>query len=152
MLSKDETVRLAAAYAEQGFLCSESVLLALCKSQNVKSDLVPQIATGFGAGIGRSGEVCGALAGGVMGLGLRFGRSIVDDTQDERRPYWFALELLIQFKSHFGHVRCRELLGLDLSCAEDIRKYREQGLWDTRCREFIVTTTGLAHDLLAGES
>jgi len=151
MLSKDETMQLAADYAEQGFLCSESVLLALCKSLNVSSELVPRIATGFGAGIGRSGEVCGALSGGVMGLGLRFGRSTVDDVQDERRPYWFAQELVAQFKANFGHVRCRDLLGLDLSRAEDVRTYREQKMWDTRCRELIATTTGLAHDLLARE-
>jgi hypothetical protein len=67
MLTKDEAVNLAASHAEAEFLCSEAVLMALAKCLGVESKLIPKIATGFGAGIGRQGEVCGALSGAVMG-------------------------------------------------------------------------------------
>ena len=61
MITKDETVDLAASKAEEGWLCSEAVLQALAEALNVSSELIPRIATGFAAGIGRSGEVCGAV-------------------------------------------------------------------------------------------
>jgi C_GCAxxG_C_C family probable redox protein len=92
MLSKEEVVRRVAGYAEDDFLCSEAVLMALSECLGVSSEIIPRIATGFGAGVGRKGEVCGALLGGVMGLGLRFGRSTADEGEGERRPYWLRAQ------------------------------------------------------------
>jgi C_GCAxxG_C_C family probable redox protein len=97
MLTKEETLKLAQSYADQHFLCSESCLLALAGAQFVESPLIPRIATGFGAGIGRSGETCGAVTGAVIGLGIRYGRDRVEPVQD-RRPYWYATEFLKRFK------------------------------------------------------
>jgi C_GCAxxG_C_C family probable redox protein len=151
MLSKDETVRLAAGYAGEGLLCSEAVLMALSECLGVSSEIIPRIATGFGAGIGREGEVCGALSGGVMGLGLRFGRSTVENEEGERRPYWFSTELGARFREQLGHVRCEDLLGLDLSRVEDVQAYHERGLWETICLEIIEVATGLACDILMAD-
>jgi C_GCAxxG_C_C family probable redox protein len=151
MLTREETARTAAGYAEQGFLCSEAVLMAIGDLLGFKSDAIPRIATGFGAGIGRRGEVCGAASGGVMGLGLRFGRDTVEGDEGERRPYWYAAEFMDGFRAWCGGVRCRDLLVLDLSRPEDVEEYHRRGCWDTRCRELIETAAGLAHDLLASE-
>jgi C_GCAxxG_C_C family probable redox protein len=87
LLSRSEIMAVAASHAEGDLLCSESVLLAISELLGVESELIPRIATGFGAGIGRRGEVCGALAGGVMGLGLVYGRSAPGAGEDGRRPY-----------------------------------------------------------------
>jgi C_GCAxxG_C_C family probable redox protein len=151
VLSKKETVAFALKSAEQGFLCSESVLLALGKCQGVSSDLIPRVATGFGAGFGRMGEVCGAISGAILGLGIRFGRSVVTKQLEARRPYWFTTELLDRFKGRFGSVRCRDLTGLDLSREADVQRYHDQKLWDTRCRDFVRFATELAYDLLRSE-
>jgi C_GCAxxG_C_C family probable redox protein len=146
MMSKVEAVRLAAGYAEEGFLCSEAVLMALSECLGVSSEIIPRIATGFAAGMGRNGEVCGALSGGVVGLGLRFGRSTAEE--GERRPYWFSAELAARFREQLGHIRCEDLLGLDLSRVEDVKTYHERGLWETACQEIIKVATGLAYDML----
>ncbi|MFX1474875.1 MAG: C-GCAxxG-C-C family (seleno)protein [Promethearchaeota archaeon] len=151
MLSKEETVQLSAQYAEKGFLCSEAVLLALSKCLEISSDIIPRIATGLGGGIGRVGEVCGALTGGVLGLGLKFGRTEVSAEPLARPPCWFAAELATQFQAQFGHLRCRDLLGLDVSSKEDRRMYLEQKMWETKCRKFITVATGLAYTLLLKE-
>lgn len=148
MLSKEETVRRAVSHAEEGFLCSESVLMALSECLGVTNEVIPRIATGFGAGIGRRGEICGALAGGVMGLGLRFGRDVAGERNDGRRPYWYSTELIEDFWARYSHVRCGDLLGLDLSRPEDVQRYREAGLEST-CRDLIAAAAGLAYDLLA---
>ena len=151
MLIREETTRTAAGYAEQGFLCSEAVLMAIGDLLGFESEAIPRIATGFGAGIGRRGEICGAASGGVMGLGLRFGRDAVDGNEGERRPYWYAAEFLDGFSARCGGVRCRDLLGLDLSRPGDVEEYHRRGCWETRCRELIETAARLAYDLLATE-
>ncbi len=149
MLTKDETVNIAASHAEAEFLCSEAVLMALAECLGVESKLIPRIATGFGAGIGREGEVCGALSGAVMRLGLKFGRDVPGFTEDGRRPHWYATELIKSFQALHGDLRCRDLLGLDLTDPEDYRKYSERKLWATKCRDLITSATKQAYELLA---
>ncbi|UCH58102.1 MAG: C_GCAxxG_C_C family protein [Candidatus Bathyarchaeota archaeon] len=151
MLSREDTIRLAAGYTDRGFLCSESVLLALSDCLDISSDVIPRIATGFGAGVGRSGEICGALAGAVMGLGLKYGRDEVGEEEHGPGRYWYSTEILKRFRAEHGDVRCKNLLDLDLSRAEDKLEYDNRRLWETVCREFIVEATGLAYDILARE-
>ncbi len=138
-------------FTQKGYLCSEAVLLTLSEFVKVKSDVIPKIATGFGAGIGRHGEVCGALTGAIMGLGLCFGRSDVSETPPNTSPYEFSQKMVDLFLARFGHVRCRDLLGLDLSCEESREAYKEKSLWETRCRQIIQTATGIAFDLLQAQ-
>ena len=147
MLFREEVVRLAVEYAEDGFLCSEAVSLALSKGFGVPSDVIPRVATGFAAGIGREGEMCGAVSGGIIGLGLPYGRSVAVEPKDGRRPYWYSTELLDTLRERWGRLRCGDLLGLDLSKPEGLRVYRERGLWATRCRELIKVAAGVAFDI-----
>jgi len=120
MEARESTVRAAEGYAEEGYLCSEAVLLALAESMGVESELIPRIATGFAAGVARTGNLCGALSGAVMGLGLRYGRD-APETEPGRRPYW------------------------------DYRRYSEENMWATKCREVIKTAARLAWDLIQEE-
>jgi C_GCAxxG_C_C family probable redox protein len=150
MLSKEETLNLAQSYAEEHFLCSESCLLALAKSQGVESPLIPRIATGFGAGIGRSGETCGAVTGAVLGLGIKYGRDKVETIKD-RRPYWYATELLERFKREHGELTCPALLDLDIAKPVDYEEYNRRNLWVHKCTKYILTATGIAWDILNEE-
>ncbi|MFW9934151.1 MAG: C-GCAxxG-C-C family protein [Candidatus Thorarchaeota archaeon] len=148
MASKVGVMNLAKAYAVEGFLCSESVLLALSKTLRIESDIIPRIATGFGGGIGRHGEICGALSGAIMGLGLQFGRSHPSETPDSQTPYEYSQIMMNLFISRFGQIRCKDLLGIDISCKEGLQRYRREKLWETKCQDIIKITSGLAYDLL----
>ena len=66
----------------QGYVCSESVLLAACQEFEIEIDdkIIPRIAFGFAGGIGNTGAVCGAVAGAVMAIGLMKERG---DTMEE---------------------------------------------------------------------
>jgi C_GCAxxG_C_C family probable redox protein len=147
LLSREETIKLAESYASQGFLCSESCLMALARSQGVESPLIPRIATGFGAGVGRSGEMCGAVTGAVMGLSIRYGRDRVEPVRDWR-PYWYATELLERFRAEHGEVRCPALLGLDIAKPGDYEDFNRRNLWVNNCTRYILSATGIARDII----
>ncbi|MCX6648345.1 MAG: C-GCAxxG-C-C family protein [Candidatus Bathyarchaeota archaeon] len=147
MLSKEEALKLAESYADQRFLCSESCLMALAKCQGIESPLIPRIATGFGAGIGRCGETCGAVTGAVMGLSIMYGRDKVEPTKD-RRPYWYATELLKRFKEEHGELTCPALLGLDIAKPADYDEYNKKNLWVNNCTKYIQSATGIAWDII----
>jgi len=134
---KEDIVSLANSYAANGFLCSESVLLAISNYLGVRNRLIPKIATGFGAGMGGREEVCGAISGGIIALGLKFGRS--SPKKQEEKAYWFAAELLERFEKEFSHVTCRELTGCDLTIEVGRKKYADEKMWETQCRQYIET-------------
>jgi C_GCAxxG_C_C family probable redox protein len=57
-----------------GYNCAQAVLDAFRDEASLDEDLALKMATGLGAGMGRKQEVCGAVTGGVLVLGLRHGR------------------------------------------------------------------------------
>jgi C_GCAxxG_C_C family probable redox protein len=148
--TKKQAYEVAKQYANKSFLCSEAVLLALSEAQNVKSSIIPKIATGFGAGLARCGELCGALSGAIMGLGLAYGRDTSVETSYS--PYWFSKEMVKAFKKEFGSIRCPDLLGLDLENEKDIAKYRKDNMWENICEPIITKTVVLSYDLLEKNS
>jgi predicted phosphate transport protein (TIGR00153 family) len=62
-LSEDEAVEEVTKCVDQGFLCVEAVLKTLADAKGVESEYIPAIATGMGAGVGRTGQICGAVTG-----------------------------------------------------------------------------------------
>lgn len=88
-LSRAEDAELrAASYYEAGFHCGESVVRAVYEVSG--DDLPPEVmrlASGFCEGLGGSRCICGALAGGVMALGLVAGR---ESASDPWEPSYFA--------------------------------------------------------------
>lgn len=147
--TREEVVERAVGYAEEGFLCSESVLMALRDALGVSCGCVPRIATGFAAGIGRTGNLCGAFTGAVMGLGLALGRD--RPVAGERAPHWYSKKMAEAFEEAEGSLTCPGILGLDIGDPDDYQKYREGNTWSTVCRGLIKMATGLAYDILVEE-
>jgi len=149
-MDKEKVVELAKSYAVKGFLCSESVLLAISNLLEIRNELIPKIATGFGAGMGGQGLVCGAISGGIMALGLKFGRN--DVKKPKMKPYWFAFELLKRFEKEFGYITCQELTGCDFAIEAGRKKYKEKKLWETKCRQYIEGATAMVFDIISQKS
>src|SRR5512136_1219522 len=94
---------------KSGYFCAESVLLAIAESQDIHSDLIPRIATGFCSGISRIGGMCGAVSGAIMGINLVAGRDL--PTESYELSYSLAQKLIGEFENQFGTVNCRQLIG-----------------------------------------
>lgn len=147
LTDREKVVESAKSYAAKGFLCSESVLLAISNWLEIRSELIPKIATGFGAGIGGSSSICGAISGAIMALGLKFGR---DEPKKQEKPsYWFASQFLQRFQKEFGSTMCRQLTGCDFTTDTGRKKYTEEKLWETKCRRYIEDATAIVFDLIS---
>jgi len=146
-MEKKKVVELAKSYAAEGFLCSESVLLALSDWLGVQSDLIPKIATGFGAGICFCGLVCGAVSGGIMALSLRLGRNAAKEQKTDL--YRLGHTLVEQFEKEFGSVMCQELTNCDFHTEAGRKKYEDEKFWETKCQQYIETATAIAFDLIS---
>jgi C_GCAxxG_C_C family probable redox protein len=139
----------AANFFAAGHNCAEAVLLTFAVDWNMPT--MVRLATGFGGGMGRAGEACGAIAGAIMALGARFGRSVPDDEEAKERCYEAVGELLERFRDAQGHVTCRDLTGLDLATEAGRRKAEDRDLRGTVCRESVRAAAGIAAEIMARE-
>jgi C_GCAxxG_C_C family probable redox protein len=135
--NNEEMIKEATSHFREGFLCVESVLMTFAKYNGIRSEIIPKIATGFGAGIGRRGSLCGALTGAVMALGLRYGRNKADDDEAYEKCMNKSFECYMQFKKEFGSVFCNELTECDFTTTEGLIKWRELGLKEKKCLKYV---------------
>lgn len=106
-------------YRDRDFYCSEAVVKTIKDAFGLDyDDSVIALASGFPVGIGRSGCTCGAVTGGVMALGMVFGRT---QPKDERvnKALVLSKELHDHFRSNHKSLCCRVLTkGLTLGTPE----------------------------------
>jgi C_GCAxxG_C_C family probable redox protein len=133
---------------DSGFNCAESVLSAVKNELDgeTAADLViPRIATGFGGGIGRNGDVCGALIGGVMAMSLALGR---DKAEQSREPCYSAVDRFYNdFRIRFGSCKCRELTNANLKTPEGFRTYQAEVHTDV-CIPIVAWAAKKTHDII----
>lgn len=122
---------------DSGFNCAESVLFALSQEFNQKSSLIPRIATGFGAGVGRSGQICGALSGTVMAIGLLKGCDKGEGREKRNAAYINVRQIIKDFEKEFGSNQCRMLTQCDLQTHKGREKYRHEELRKKLCSKLV---------------
>ena len=129
-----------------GFFCAESVLLAIAESQGIQSDLIPRIATGFCSGISRTGGLCGAVSGAIMGINLVAGRNSPAGSLE--LSFSLTQKLIGRFERQHGSVNCRQLMGCDLATEAGQRYFMENQLME-RCLQYAADATTMALSLIA---
>lgn len=144
--SPDQTAQRSGELFNQGLCCSESVLQAVAESRGIKSELIPKIATGLCGGISRSGNICGAVSGGVLAIGLCFGRSQPGQSPEEnvRRVRAFLAEC----EQRFGSTNCEKLIGCRLDTPEGQQFFKEHNLRE-KCAGFTREAARMASEALA---
>ena len=131
---------------DSDYYCAESVFTAVAEAQGIEGDFIPKIASGFCSGLARTGAMCGALSGAVLGISLVKGRSSPEEPMD---PLYADIQELIKgFEEKFGSTSCRSLIQLDVSTEEGREEYKERGL-HSQCSEYIAEATRMAMKLLA---
>ena len=94
----------------KGYNCAQSVLMAFGDITGLDDDTAAKLASSFGGGIGRMREVCGAVSGAAMVLGLVKGCSDPDDREAKKAHYALVRGFADRFRELNGSIICRELL------------------------------------------
>ena len=101
-----------AAYAWflKGYNCSQSVVAAFAPQLGLTEETALRLSAGFGAGIGRMREVCGAFCGVVTVLSMVYADPA--DPKDKSRMYALVQQTAEQYRTRNGggSIICRELL------------------------------------------
>jgi C_GCAxxG_C_C family probable redox protein len=137
-LSAETLGKRAAQLHLKGYNCAQTVLLVLYEYMypEAKSELIPKVATGLGGGIGRCGNICGALTGAVLAVGLKYGANEIDP--DAKALSYAKTQMLFhKFEVRYGSVNCLSLIKHDLSTAEGFAKAKEEKTFENICSQLI---------------
>lgn len=93
----------AEALFMSGRNCAQAVLGAFADGFGLDAETAAKVACGLGGGVGRLREVCGAVSGAAMALGLKYG-------SDKAVVYPKVQALAERFRAEAGSIVCRELL------------------------------------------
>lgn len=88
---------------KSGLNCSQSVFCAFAEDLGLDLETAKKLSSGLGGGVGRLREVCGAVTGATLVIGMRRG-------PDKVRVYPAVQNFALDFKDACGSIVCRELL------------------------------------------
>ena len=139
----------ARAFHEEGYNCCQSVILPFIPDMDVDEEEMLKIASSLGGGLGYLREVCGAVSGMAIVLGLKFGYRYgfkdQDDKDAKKAHYALVKRLGEEFKERMGALTCRDLLHMDendqaLPGFEDMEK---------PCLDAVAVAADILSDYLA---
>lgn len=144
MNRKEEAVQLF----EGGFNCSQAVLSVFANELSIDKKMALKIATGFGGGA-RNGELCGAVSGALMVLGLKNGHYVQGDVKGKEQAYKLAKEFTDRFRELQGNIVCKDLLGYDLSDPDEFKVLVDKGIFKKECPKFIESAIEVLESMLS---
>ena len=106
---------LANNYHIAGYNCAQSVLCACAEYTGLDEKTALAVSAGFGGGL-RSEEICGAISGAVMALGMAFPFNDSNNAEAKDKIAALAKECVAAGKEKFGGLHCRELKGDKSKC------------------------------------
>ena len=113
---------------------------------DIEATIIPKIAFGFTGGIGNTGDVCGAVAGAVMAIGLKQEQS--KNIEESLQSLAVVQEFRRSFEDKMGTINCREFTGADLSTPEGIEQYMSSDTPQTVCFPAVGVANKLVTDVL----
>lgn len=93
----------AVALFATGLNCAQSVYCAFAEELGMDAETAAKVSSGLGGGVGRLREVCGAVTGATLVLGMKYG-------PDKAAVYEKVQEFAAVFRKEMGSIVCRELL------------------------------------------
>ena len=137
----------AAVVFKEGFNCSQAVFSVIAPRFGLDREIAARTASAFGGGMARRGEVCGAVTGAIMAIGLARGGGRPDRKNEKDAAYAAAREFMRRFEERNGSVLCRELLGCRLDTPEGYERARSEGLFDTLCPRLVRDAVEIFEEL-----
>ena len=95
---------------EQGYNCSQAVFLAFEDLTGIDRETAAKLSAGFGGGIGRLREVCGAVTGMTAVISYLTASTDPCDKTAKAALYSKIQQAANEFKAENGSYICRELL------------------------------------------
>jgi len=133
---------------EEGYSCSQSVFSVFAEEHGLDPVLARKLATGFGGGVGRTGNMCGAVSGAILVLGLTHGMNYLDEPDWRDKCYSLDKEFIEKFVSKFGSIQCPDLLGYNMAIPEEMAESKRVGAVKKVCPNLVRGAVEILEEML----
>ncbi len=140
----DNRVEEVGSFLDQQYNCSQAIFSVYGQYLGVDRDTCLKITSVFGGGINRTGNVCGAVTGAMMAIGLKIGEV---QTKNPLGSHGVADEFIKKFKDRNATIICRELIDHDLLTAEDLDHAFKTGTFNN-CPKFVKDAAEILEKML----
>jgi C_GCAxxG_C_C family probable redox protein len=145
----DDPSEVASGFFGKGFNCAQSVLVAFIDQVGLTQSQALKLSSPFGAGVSRQGEMCGAVTGALMVIGLVQGS---DSPSGKEDTYRLGQDFLQRFKAMHGSLLCRQLLDCDISTPAGLERARTGDLFSSVCPILVRDATALVRSTLVNRT
>jgi C_GCAxxG_C_C family probable redox protein len=152
-----ERTSQAVEFFKEGYNCAQAVSMAYADRYSIDVTTLKTLSAPFGGGMGRLNEVCGAVTGMFMVLGME--HPVTSSSNDEvgkalkKKNYDSVKRTGLQFKEKMGSYVCRDLLKTERYPKQPESTDPNAELYSKRpctyCVAVAAETLGL--ELMAGE-
>ncbi len=147
-MTRKETIDSAIQYFDEGYACSQSILLAFAPRYNLDEHTAKLISSTFGAGMGRLRQKCGAVTGSFMVLGLEYGNTNPKDMETKLASYKKVRELNQKVESIYGTSSCLELISKHTTEQEVTERKHHKIV----CRGVVASVAEILFDMVTSET
>ncbi len=134
---------------ESGCNCCQAVFCAFLDETNLSKEDAMRLSAGFGGGMGRLREVCGAVSGMTMVLSNKFASTDPNNKEEKAALYALIQKAAGDFREENGSIICRELLGLGKSISSPVPEDRTKEYYKKRpCSELVECAAKIAEKYL----
>ena len=131
-----------------GYNCAQSVVYPFSEKTGISDDMALKISCGLGGGMGRNQEVCGAVTGGILVLGLRHGRGINEEKSATTVTYQKTREFMSRFAERNGSYICRELLDdCDLTTEAGQQEFKDRDMKNRICKVCVQSAVEILEEI-----
>ncbi len=147
----EERKKKAVNYFREGYNCAQAVLLAFADVYELEPETAKKISASFGGGMGRLREVCGAVSGMFMVMGLQHPAADPSNKEQRTANYAAVQRTANTFSSRFGTIICRELLDVKRQKETPEPSERNAEYYAKRpCARFVAEAAEITARELAG--
>jgi C_GCAxxG_C_C family probable redox protein len=142
----------AMEYFKMGYNCSQSVTLSFQEECGIEQQTLLRLSASFGGGMGRLREVCGAVSGCFMVLGLLYGYDDPKDREAKTELYRKVQEIAQKIRKANGSIVCKELLGLTGDQFSHVPEERTKEYYKKRpCVQIVGMAAGILEEYIEKE-
>lgn len=127
--------------------CAQSVLSTYAERFKIETELAISLTSGFGAGMGRLQETCGAVTGAFMVIGLHNSKMHRDNSSLKEVSMLMIQEFTQKFVEKNGTINCKSLIKCDLNTDEGQKYFADNKIADTICSKCISDSIRIINEL-----
>ena len=133
---------------KSGLNCAQAVLSTYSDKLNFDNKLALSISCGFGGGMGRLQETCGAVTGAFMVISIFNCQKYSDNIDRKEKTYSMIQDFNEKFNEIHNTMNCKSLLNTDLKTADGRRFVKENKLDESVCEKCISDSIKIIEEIL----